>query len=231
MSDLITYQLDDGVATLVMCSGKVNALSPALLEAFNQCLDRAEQDKAVVVVTGQPGVFCGGYDLKVMGSGPEQAINLVAAGSTLARRMLAHPFPIVAACSGHAIAKGALLLLAADYRLGAEGPFQVGLNEVLIGMTMHHAGIALARDRLTAAGLQRAVNNAEMFNPAQALQVGFFDQLASPDTLLAEAHTVARKLATLNMPAHAATKRKVRSPLLDALAQAIALDRKHLLMA
>lgn len=231
MSDLITYQLEDGVATLALCNGKVNAISPALIDALNQCLDRAEQDKAVVVLTGQPGVFSGGYDLKVMTSGPQQAIDLVAAGSTLARRLLAHPFPVVAACSGHAVAKGAFLLLAVDYRLGVDGPFQIGLNEVMIGMTMHHAGIALARDRLSNAGLHRAVNNAEMFSPTQALAIGFLDQLSSPDTLLADAHAVARTLATLNMPAHAATKRKVRKALLDELQQAISLDRQHLLTA
>ncbi|MFF7709533.1 crotonase/enoyl-CoA hydratase family protein [Pseudomonas sp. NPDC007930] len=231
MSELITYQLNDGVATLALCNGKVNALSPALIEAIGECLDRAEQDKAVVVLTGQPGLFSGGYDLKVMTSGPQQATNLVAAGSALTRRMLAHPYPIVIACSGHAIAKGAFLLLAADYRLGADGPFQIGLNEVLIGMTMHHAGIALARDRLSPSGLQRAVNNAEMFSPAQALQVGFLDQLSSPDSLLADAQAVAQQLAKLNMRAHAATKRKVRAPLLEALERAIALDREHLLSA
>jgi hypothetical protein len=91
MTDLISYQLDDGIATLTLNNGKVNAISPAVIEAFNQALDRAEQDRAVVIVTGQPGILSGGYDLKVMTSGPQNAIALVAAGSTLARRMLAIP--------------------------------------------------------------------------------------------------------------------------------------------
>ena len=43
MSELISYQLDDGVATLTLANGKVNAISPAVIEAFNQALDRAEQ--------------------------------------------------------------------------------------------------------------------------------------------------------------------------------------------
>ena len=70
MSELISYQLDDGVATLTLANGKVNAISPAVIEAFNQALDRAEQDRAVVILTGQPGILSGGYDLKVMTSGP-----------------------------------------------------------------------------------------------------------------------------------------------------------------
>ena len=109
MSDLISYQLDDGIATLTLNNGKVNAISPAVIEAFNAALDRATQDKAIIILTGQPGILSGGYDLKVMTSGPQNAIDLVAAGSTLARRMLAHPYPIIAACPGHAVAKGCLL--------------------------------------------------------------------------------------------------------------------------
>ena len=89
MSDLISYQLEDGIATLTLSNGKVNAISPDVIAAFNAALDRAEQDRAIVIITGQPGILSGGYDLKVMTSGPQNAVNLVAAGSTLARRMLA----------------------------------------------------------------------------------------------------------------------------------------------
>src|SRR5690606_41418468 len=141
-------QLDDGIATLTLNNGKVNALSPAVFEALNAALDRAEQDRAVVILTGQPGILSGGYDLKVMTSSPENAMALVATGSTLSRRMLAHPFPIVVACPGHAIAKGAFLLLSTDYRIGVEGSFNIGIKEVQIGMTIHHAGNELTRDRL-----------------------------------------------------------------------------------
>ncbi len=120
MSDLISYHLEDGIATLTLCNGKVNAISPDVIAAFNAALDRAVQDKAIVIITGQPGILSGGYDLKVMTSGPQNAVNLVAAGSTLARRMLAHPYPIIVACPGHAVAKGAFILLSADYRIGVE---------------------------------------------------------------------------------------------------------------
>lgn len=89
MSDLISYHLEDGIATLTLSNGKVNAISPEVIAAFNSALDQAEQDRAVVIITGQPGILSGGYDLKVMTSGPENAISLVTAGSTLARRLLA----------------------------------------------------------------------------------------------------------------------------------------------
>lgn len=228
MSDLISYQLEDGIATLTLNNGKVNAISPALIDAFNAALDQAVQDRAVVIVTGQPGILSGGYDLKVMTSGPEAAIALVAQGSTLARRMLAHPFPIVVACPGHAVAKGAFLLLSADYRIGVEGPFQIGLNEVQIGMTMHNVGIELARDRLRKSAFNRSVINAEMFNPEAAREAGFLDQVVAPEALLETARQVAGQLKKINMTAHRATKLKARRGLLETLDAAIELDRQHL---
>ncbi len=225
MNPLVIYSLQNGVATLTLNNGKVNAVSPDLIADFNRSLDQAVLDRAIVIVTGQPGILSGGYDLKVMVSGPQQAMDLVTAGSTLARRMLAHPFPIIVACPGHAVAKGAFLLLSADYRIGVEGPFNIGLNEVRIGMTMHHVGIALARDRLSTPVFQRSVINAEMFNPQGALAAGFLDRVVSADQLLPAANEVAEQFKTLNMSAHKNTKLKVRKELLDTLDGAIAVDR------
>lgn len=230
MSTLVTYSLDDGIATLTLNNGKVNAFSHELIAQFNQALDQGEADNAIVIVTGQPGILSGGYDLKVMTAGPKAAIELVAAGSTLARRMLSHPQPIIIACPGHAIAKGAFVLLSADYRIGVEGPFSIGLNEVKIGMTMHHAGIALARDRLTKPAFQRSVINAEIFTPQGAVAAGFLDQVVAPEELMNAAREMAQQLKKLNMTAHKNTKRKVRKDLLDALDAAIVLDQTISLM-
>ncbi|MCQ9472294.1 crotonase/enoyl-CoA hydratase family protein [Pseudomonas alliivorans] len=226
MSDLVSYHLDDGIATLTLNNGKVNAISPDVIAAFNAALDQSEKDRAVVIVTGQPGILSGGYDLKVMTSSPEAAGSLVTQGSTLARRMLSHPFPIIVACPGHAIAKGAFLLLSADYRIGVEGPFNIGLNEVQIGMTMHHAGIELARDRLRKSAFNRSVINAEIFNPEGAMQAGFLDQVVSVEALSETARTVATQLKKINMNAHGKTKLKTRKAFLDTLDAAIELDKK-----
>lgn len=229
MSDLISYQLDDGIATLTLSNGKVNAISPAVVAAFNSALDQAEKDRAVVIITGQPGILSGGYDLKIMTSSAEAAISLVKEGSTLARRMLAHPFPIVIACPGHAVAKGAFLLLSADYRIGVEGPFSIGLNEVQIGMTMHHAGIELARDRLRKSAFHRSVINAEMFDPKGAVDAGFLDKLVSIEELPQAAREAAQQLKKINMRAHKQTKLKVRKALLETLDAAIEADQHHAL--
>lgn len=229
MNDLVGYHLEDGIATLTLDNGKVNAVSPEVIAAFHAALDRAEADKAVVIITGTPGILSGGYDLKVMTSGPQNAIALVAAGSGLARRMLAHPFPIIVACTGHAVAKGAFILLSADYRVGVEGPFRIGLNEVQIGMTMHNVGIELARDRLRKSYFNRCVINAEMFEPQEAVQAGFLDAVVAPDALMPAALAMAEQLKKLNMTAHANTKVKARRAFLETLDWAIEEDKLHAL--
>ena len=228
MSDLISYQLEDGIATLTLSNGKVNAISPDVIAAFNSALDQAVQDKAIVIITGQPGILSGGYDLKVMTSSPQNAVALVTAGSTLARRMLSHPYPIIVACPGHAIAKGAFILLSADYRIGVEGPFRIGLNEVQIGMTMHHVGIELARDRLRKSAFHRSVINGEMFDPQGAVDAGFLDKVVPAEQLQATAQAVAQQMKKINMTAHKNTKLKVRKALLETLDKAIELDQQHL---
>ena len=229
MSALVSYEFAEGIARLNLDNGKANALSPEVFAAFNAALDQAEADRAVVVISGKPGIFSGGYDLKVMTSGPDQAKALVEVGSTLSRRLLSHPFPVVAVCTGHAIAKGAFLLLSADYRLGVEGPFKIGLNEVAIGMSMHNAGTELARGRLTPAAFNRSVINAEMFEPTAAVNAGFLDEVVSAEALEERAMEVARQLGSLNMTAHRNTKLKARRELLELLDRSIELDRVHTL--
>jgi len=228
MSELISYHLEDGIATLTLSNGKVNAISPDVIAAFNAALDQAVSDRAIVIITGQPGILSGGYDLKVMTAGPKEAVSLVTAGSTLARRLLSHPFPVIVACPGHAVAKGAFILLSADYRIGVDGPFSIGLNEVQIGMTMHNAGIELARDRLRRSAFHRSVINGEMFDPKSAVDAGFLDKVVSAEELQGAALAAARQLKKINMLAHKNTKLKVRKALLDALDNAIIQDQEHL---
>ncbi|WP_418358849.1 MULTISPECIES: crotonase/enoyl-CoA hydratase family protein [Shewanella] len=224
---LINVTIENNVHVISLNNGKVNAISPEVIAQLNAALDAAEHDSAVVILTGQPGILSGGYDLKTMKQSSEAAIALVTAGSTLARRMLSFPTPIIGACPGHAIAKGAFLLLSCDYRIGCNGPFKLGLNEVAIGMTMHQAGIEIARNRIPQNYLSRAVINAELFAPEQAVLAGFLDQVVEPDQLMDTAHLVAKHMQTLNMPAHLATKLKERQSILAQLDSAIEQD-KHI---
>lgn len=224
MNEFVSYQSAEKYTIITINNGKANAISNEVISGINLSLDKAEQEDKVVILTGTSGIFSGGFDLKVMTRSADAAKELVTKGSELSLRMLSFVKPIIIACNGHAIAKGAFLLLSADYRIGVEGDFKIGLNEVLIGMTMHHAGIAIAKARLSEVYVNRSVNNAEIFNSKDAVKAGFLDVIVPETHLLPTAIKVAEMFTKLNKKAHAATKIKVRKPHLEALKKAIELD-------
>lgn len=224
MTELVEYQCVNNVATITLNNAKVNAFSHQLIDELQAALDQAEIAKAVVVLTGQPGMFSAGYDLTVMQQSMEAAMQLVEKGSRLTRRMLSFPFPIIAACTGHAVAKGAFMLLAADYRIGLQGKFKIGLNEVAIGMTMHHAGVELARGRLAPVYFNRCVILAEMFNPDAAVSAGFLDVAVAQEAFEQTVTGAAQAMTKLDMKSHYQTKLKARAGLLAILDEAIEQD-------
>ena len=224
MDELVGYELQDGIATLTMNNGKGNAISPAMLVALNAALDRADADRAAVVLTGREGMFSGGFDLAVMGAGGPPVRELVIGGFLVAERLLKFPRPVVIAAGGHALAMASFLLLSGDLRLGAEGSFKIGANEVAIGLTMPYAATEICRMRLAITHFGRAVTHAEIFNPAGAVEAGFLDRVVPQEQLLTEARAAAAGLLKLNRPAFAATKLRARAPGLAALRSAIEAD-------
>ena len=227
MTESVNYELSDGIAQVTLQNGKVNAMSPSLTQAINEALDKAEQDKAAVMLVGQPGIFSAGFDLKVFEQNPAVGAEMVTAGSRLCHRLLAFPYPVVAACTGHAVAQGCFILLACDYRVGVKGSFTLGLNETQIGLTMHNAGIAIARDRLGRQFFNRCVVNAEMFDPDTAVSAGFLDCAVSSEALLDVARQELKRLAAFDGKTFATNKLKSREVLLQTLDQAIAQDSEH----
>ena len=221
---MISYRVDDEIATITIDDGKVNVLSLPLLTELNAALDRAEQDQAVVILAGREGVFSAGFDLPVLRAGGPDALAMLRAGFETAARLLAFPRPVVIACTGHAVAMGVFLLLSGDFRVGATGPFKITANEVAIGVTMPRAAVEICRQRLTPAHFNRAVVIAETFSPADAIAAGFLDRTAEASEVHEVARGVAAQLAALDRDAHAATKRRARGRALDAIRAAIDMD-------
>lgn len=210
------YSVVGRVATITMDDGKANALSPAMQAAIAGGFDRAEDDDVgAVVLAGRPGRFSGGFDLNLMRSGASD--SMVRGGFALAERMLSFPKPVVLACTGHAIAMGALLLLAADHRVGSNGDARIQANEVAIGLTLPYAAVALLRHRLTPAGADRAANTASVFGPDAAVAAGWLDEVVPPDEVVPRAQELAASFTALDPAAHAATKLRVREELLGEL--------------
>jgi enoyl-CoA hydratase len=221
MSGLVDYELDGEVATIALDDGKLNVFSIAMLQALHAALDEAERDGALVVLRGREGCFSAGFDMNVFGVGPAPILEMLTLGATLAERVLSFRRPVLVACSGHAIAAGTFLALAADVRIGVEGPFKIGLNEVKIGLTVPSFALELARARLAPAHFDAAVVGARMYDPAGAVTAGFLDRIVPAAQLEQASRAAAAELAGLNGAAHAATKRRARAEALGRLRSAI----------
>ena len=224
MRTLVTYQRQDSIATITMDDGKMNVLSIEMFAQLGAALERAAAERAVVVLTGREGAFSAGFDLGVLGAGGPDAYEMVRTGFGLAERILAFPTPVVVACTGHAVALGAFLLLSGDYRVGALGAYRIGANEVAIGITMPFFGVEICRQRLAPAHFHRAVVNAEIYRPEDAVAAGFLDRVVPAAELADAARTVAAQLARLDTGAHAASKLRARDQALKAIRAAIEAD-------
>jgi enoyl-CoA hydratase len=228
VGSLVEYRLDGRVATITMDDGKVNALSNQMLDELGAALDRAEADGAIVTLTGRAGVFSAGFDLPTLRGGGPDALAMVRAGFELALRVLSFPTPVVIACTGHAVAMGAFLVLSGDYRLGAAGPYRFQANEVAIGLTLPEAAIEILRQRLSPAHFTRAALLAEAYPPEGAVEAGFLDRVVPADEMADAAHAVAEAAALLSPGAHTASKLRARRSTLDAIRAALDADAREL---
>lgn len=224
MSQIVTYTEEEKYSLIKMDDGKANAIGFALLEQLNAALDQAELTGKVLIIAGRSGKFSAGFDLSVMGQGGDDMVRLLQGGAALSQRLLKFPTPVVLAVTGHALAMGGLFLLCADYRIGAEGEFKLGLNEVAIGMTLPYFGVELARARLDPAHFELSVSCAYLYDAVGAVEAGYLDESVGADQVISRAKAVAKHLSGIDMAAHKATKDRVREPLNRALEAAIAKE-------
>jgi len=220
----LTYSFKDGVAIIAMDDGKANALGAQTWAELNEALDMAEKEDAIVILTGREGMMSGGFDLKEMGTGPQDALELTSKGSKFARRIMSHPRPVIMAAPGHTIAMGAFLALACDYSMIKAGDYKVGLNETLIGMTMHNFGIEMGRYHLANNYFNRCVINGEIFSPKGAMHAGFFDRVVPEDQWPMAIPMAGQMFGQLNVKAFRETKLRSRKAIFATLDQAIEDD-------
>lgn len=205
--------------------GGPNVIGFASAAALTAAVDQATEAQLPLVIMGREGMFSAGFDLNVLNDDVKAFADLVMTGAELLRRIVEAPVPVVLGVTGHAVAMGALLTMAADYRIGAEGRFKIGLNEVAIGMTLPHFAMTLAESRLSKRHFLRATTMAELHRPTPACDVGYLDEVVAPEGHKAAVMAKAEALAQLHRGAFARTKSRARGDLAAALTESIAKDR------
>jgi len=215
MSDIVRTASEGDVFIITFDDGKANALSHAAIDALDQALTGAEEGGArALVMSGRPGRFCAGFDLSVMQAGPQAARDLVAAGARMMLRIYLFGAPVVIACTGHAMAGGAALLLAGDHCVGVDGEFKIGLNEVQIGMPLPVFAVELARNRLSPRHLTAATQLARIYSPQEAVEAGYLHQVVAVELLQQTCQGLAGLMAKgLSPQAFRGTRQRLRGAL------------------
>ena len=229
MTEPLTYQLDEKIAVIQMDDGKANALSRPMIDGVIAALARAESEASAVVLAGRAERFCAGFDLRVMMSSPAAATELLQAGSELLLKLYGATIPLVIACTGHALAGGALVVLTGDYRIGTAGAYKLGLNEVAIGMPVPVLAMELARDRLLPTELVHATLHAKIYAPDEAALAGYLDVIVPADQTLARAKAEAARLGAHSKPAFRATKARLRGKTIEYIRATMESDLRTLL--
>lgn len=225
----LSFTLEGTTAVVRMDDGKANALSVAMIDALLASLVRAEKEANAMVLVGRADRFCAGFDLKVMMSGPDNAKALLRRGSDLLMKLYGLPVPLVIACTGHALAGGALVLLTGDVRIGAAGAFRIGLNEVSIGLPVPVLAMELARDRITATELGRATLESTIYDPESASHAGYLDAVVPAGDVLAKAMEEAARLGGLSKMAYGATKARLRGKTIKHIEDTLEADMASML--
>ena len=209
----VTYSIKDGIARITMDDGKANAMNWEFFEQMGKSMDQAENDGAkVLVITGRPGFFSGGLDLKLLPTLSASEFGDFA--TTFARTMLrvfSFPAPTIAASTGHAIAGGAMLSFACDRRFALDGAYRIQMNETVIGITLPSWMFLIASSAIPSRWRNEALLHARAYNPNEALERGILNFVAhDAESLAAHVKAATTEMLTLNLPAYAASKKNLR---------------------
>ena len=222
---MLNLTIHDDIREIQLARPPVNALNFEMLRALRAAIDDSvNQGARGIVVSGAQGLFSAGVDVPALLQRDRAGVleywrEFFALCATLARA----PIPMVAAITGHSPAGGAVLALFCDYRVMAEGPFRIGLNEVQVGLIVPDA-IQLALRRVVGTyRAERLLVSGAMIDSAEALACGFVDELTGVDQVTTRAlHWLGELLA---LPSHAmlATRKLARADLAAAYADTEAL--------
>jgi len=219
---MLQRELDDGVITLRLAHGKASALDLELCHALQAEFEGAAEsaDIRALILTGTGSIFSAGVDLpRLVNGGKDYVQDFVEALGAMLQALFVFPKPAVAAVNGHAIAGGAIMAFACDYRLMSGG--RIGVPEALVGVPFPPLALEVVRFGVPQQHLQPMLHLAKTIEAAEAKSIGIIDEIVPIDNLLNRANAIARQLGDIAPANFRLTKRQIREPYLrDAAAVA-----------
>lgn len=225
MSQISVTRDDSGVATVVADRPPANAMDVTLLGELVAALREVAADPpAALVLSGRPGFFSAGADLKAVPAyGPDEQRAMVEGINDMALAVYALPCPVVGAITGHAIAGGMVLALCTDLRV-ASSAGKYGLTEVKVGVPYPQAAIGVVQAELGPQARRLLAFGNALHDAQTCARLGIFDEIVEPDAVLPRAQELARELAAMPAEVYARTKRDLRGPTIERMRAAAADD-------
>lgn len=214
------------VRELRLARPPANALSPELLEQLCSMISQAPADGArALVLSGAQGLFTGGLDVPLLLTlDHDGMVRTLEFFFGTMEAVAVSEIPVAAAITGHSPAGGAVLSLFCDYRVMAEGPFVIGLNEVRVGIPMPTM-VADALSRVVGPRqAERLCQTGALLGPEEALAIGLVDRLVALDDVVSSAVEWCRELTELPSHALGITRRTVRRDLVEIIQRSKTAD-------
>jgi enoyl-CoA hydratase/carnithine racemase len=189
---------EDGIATLTLNRpGARNALSVALMAAFQDAIDAIAEDRSVkvVVIAGAGPGFCAGHDLREMRANPgrQHYEALFGQCSRLMMSIVKLPKPVIARVHGIAAAAGCQLVATCDLAVAASDA-RFAVNGINVGLFCSTPMVALSR----AVGRKPALEmllTGDFVAAEQARAIGLVNRVVAPERLDDEVKALAHQIA------------------------------------
>jgi Delta3-Delta2-enoyl-CoA isomerase len=212
---------EDGVATVCLARGKVNALNDAVVQQLYDTFADLEKDDSVraVVLTGSGKFFSFGFDIPEFLGYPRTLFTKYIDGFTkLCTYLFQFPKPIIAALNGHTVAGGCMLAMACDRRIMVEGKAKIALNELGFGASVLAGTTEMLRYWVGSKNAEEVLFSGKMYSAGEAKQIGLVDDVTPAEQLKIHAETVAREYGSKDLRAFASIKNLLRKPVADQFA-------------
>ncbi|MFH0821910.1 MAG: enoyl-CoA hydratase/isomerase family protein [Pseudomonadota bacterium] len=227
----VSKAVKNGVATLTLGRGKVNAINEGLTEELRSVLDEladASEIKAVVL-TGSGTFFSFGLDVpEFLGYSKSDFIRFCTKFSDLYTYLFLHPKPVIASINGHAVGGGCIIATACDYRVMVTGQAKISLPEINFGSSLFPGSVDMLQYCVGSRKAELFSYTGAMLSAEEAENIGLADMVAGP---LEQATGVAGKAAEFAArfgPAFSSIKKLLREDVADAMRRRDSLYRDEL---
>jgi Delta3-Delta2-enoyl-CoA isomerase len=216
--DHVNLQMRDGIATLILSRGKVNAIDGDVVDQLRGQLQSLKVDREVkaIILTGSGKFFSFGFDIpEFLSFSREQFRDYLQNFTGLYTTLFRYPKPVVAAINGHAIAGGCMLALACDQRVMVTGKARIALNEIGFGASLLAGATEMLRFAVGNSNATKILYSGALYSAEDALGLGLVDQVASESDLMDMARRSAAEMGSKHPPAFAGIKNLLRGPIVE----------------